>query len=153
MSLPKDFGLPFTLNSILQNNVPDKHLVPDKLLKWANIFDICHRDSRRSCCFTKSYTHYVDGTGSIFTEANPEDLKKCLEKANFFEVGSEDFKAIVKGLKLRYFTPQEVLSLMMFPETYSFPASITTKQCYRLLGNSVNVQVISELLKILFDNK
>lgn len=149
--LPKDFGVPDTLVSIIEDDVPDKFLVPDKKLRCANILDICYRHSKRSCCFTKAYTHYIEGTGSVFTDKSPEIVQICYEKANLNEVGSVDFVESLKELKLRYFTPQEVLMLMCFPKGYGLPESISMKQCYRLLGNSVNVKVISELLKLLFE--
>ncbi|CAH2090853.1 unnamed protein product [Euphydryas editha] len=150
-SLPNDYGDPIALREVIENNVPEKYLVSDKLLKRANIMDICCKDSTRSCCFTKAYTHYVEGTGSVYTDASPEEVEDCLKSANIFDYKSNEFVETIKQLKLRFFTPNEVLSIMMFPKNYSFPENITTKQCYRLLGNSVNVKVISELLKILFE--
>lgn len=151
LSLPKSYEEACSINSILENDVPDKYLVPQKLLKRANIFDICHRESRRSCCFTKAYSHYIEGSGSFYTNASEQTIKETIDKANSFELGSDEFIQAISELKLRYFTPKEVLALMTFPETYSFPTTVTTKQCYRLLGNSVNIKVISELLKILFN--
>ncbi|CAH2241444.1 tRNA (cytosine(38)-C(5))-methyltransferase [Pararge aegeria] len=150
-SLPCDYGLPNMLEEILQKEVPDKYLLNEKMLKRANVLDICYKHSRRSCCFTKSYTHYLDGTGSVYTNSNEDHVEKCYKVANTFDVGSEKFIELFKELKLRFFTPYEVLRLMSFPQNYEFPENITMKQCYRLLGNSVNVKVIGELLKILFD--
>ncbi|XP_063623575.1 tRNA (cytosine(38)-C(5))-methyltransferase [Cydia splendana] len=149
--LPKNYDDPFLLSEVIEENVPERYLVPDKLLKRAYIFDICYKDSRRSCCFTKAYTHYVEGTGSVFTEASPETVDKCYKEAHSHEGGSPDFISTLKDLKLRFFTPKEVSQLMAFPISYEFPKNISIKQCYRLLGNSVNVKVISELLKILVD--
>ncbi|XP_028029127.1 tRNA (cytosine(38)-C(5))-methyltransferase [Bombyx mandarina] len=149
--LPKTFAKPHCLKDIIENNVPDDYLVPDKMLRKANIFDICYADSNRSCCFTKAYTHYVEGTGSVFTETSYDIVQKYLKLANYFEVGSDEFLQTLKKLKLRFFTSKEILRLMSFPSEYSFPTTVTRKQCYRLLGNSVNVKVISELLQILFD--
>ncbi|XP_072947463.1 tRNA (cytosine(38)-C(5))-methyltransferase [Epargyreus clarus] len=149
-SLPNNYSEPFQLEEIIDKDASDVYLLSDKLLKRAKILDICYKDSRRSCCFTKAYSHYVEGTGSVLTNATPESLKECFERANSHEVGSEEFVKTVKELKLRFFTPTEVLALMAFPKYYNFPENITTKQCYRLLGNSVNVKVISELLRILF---
>lgn len=138
------------METILEDDVPETFLMPDKKLKCGNALDICYKDSKRSNCFTKAYTHYIDGMGSVYTEKSPEEVKICYNKANLFEVGSSEFVEALKELKLRFFTPQEVLMLMAFPKDYSFPTNISMKQCYRLLGNSVNVKVISELLKILF---
>ncbi|XP_050351924.1 tRNA (cytosine(38)-C(5))-methyltransferase isoform X1 [Nymphalis io] len=150
-SLPKNYGHPIALEDILELNVPENYLVSDKLLKRANILDICYKHSRRSCCFTKAYTHYVEGTGSVYTNATPEEVEECFKLAKTFDDKSNDFVDTIKQLKLRFFTPNEVLSLMSFSRNYKFPENITTKQCYRLLGNSVNVKVITELLKILFE--
>ncbi|XP_013190534.2 tRNA (cytosine(38)-C(5))-methyltransferase [Amyelois transitella] len=149
--LPKDFEKPYKLEDILETNVPEKFLVNDKLLRRGNVFDICHKGSSRSCCFTKAYSHYVEGTGSIYTDESQQKVDSCFKAANRHESGSEAFVQCLKELKLRFFTPKEVLSLMAFPKYYLFPDNITTKQCYRLLGNSVNVKVITELLKILYD--
>lgn len=149
--LPKDFGVPHSLESIIEEDVDEKFLVPDKILRCAKVFDICYKTSKRSCCFTKAYTHYADGTGSIFTDKPREVVQKCYEEAKQNEIGGEKFVELFKELKLRYFTPKEVLMIMCFPKSYNLPTNISMKQCYRLLGNSVNVKVISELLKILFE--
>lgn len=150
-NLPNIYGIPYSLEKIIESNVGDNFLIPDKLLKRGNLLDICYKDSKRSCCFTKAYSHYVEGTGSVFTDASPENVEKCYKKANTFEVGSPEFVETLKEIKLRWFTPKEVASLMSFPKYYNFPENISMKQCYRLLGNSVNVKVITELLKVLFD--
>ncbi|XP_013172626.1 PREDICTED: tRNA (cytosine(38)-C(5))-methyltransferase [Papilio xuthus] len=151
MSLPKAYGAPDSIESILEKDVSDKYLVKNNILKRGNVLDIIQKDSKRSCCFTKAYTHYAEGTGSIYTEASPETVDECFERANKFEVGTDNFIETLKELNLRFFTPKEVLLLMSFPSSYKFPETITIKQCYRLLGNSINVKVVSELLKLLFD--
>ncbi|XP_028158075.1 tRNA (cytosine(38)-C(5))-methyltransferase [Ostrinia furnacalis] len=150
-NLPGPFSDPYCLESIVEDEVSEKFLLNDQQLRRANVLDICHRDSRRSCCFTKAYSHYMEGTGSVFTEASRETVKECFKKANASEVSSPEFIQTMRELKLRFFTPKEISALMAFPKDYSFPQTVTIKQCYRLLGNSVNVKVISELLKILFD--
>lgn len=55
-----------------------------------------------------------------------------------------------KELKLRFFTPKEVARLMSFPEGFTFPESVNEKQQYKLLGNSINVSVVSELIKLMY---
>ncbi|KAM3578595.1 tRNA (cytosine-5-)-methyltransferase [Umbelopsis sp. WA50703] len=52
-------------------------------------------------------------------------------------------------LQLRYFTPREVANLMGFPESFGFPETMSLKQKYRTLGNSINVLVVAELMKYL----
>lgn len=69
-----------------------------------------------SCCFTKSYGRY--GQGSF----------------------------IRHGDKLRFFTPKEIANLHCFP-AFDFPSDITLRQQWQLLGNSVNVLVVSKVLE------
>jgi tRNA (cytosine38-C5)-methyltransferase len=60
-----------------------------------------------------------------------------------------DRPSVLSTLKLRYFTPREVANLLCFPQYFEFPDSLSDKQKYRLLGNSLNVQVVTKLLRIL----
>ena len=60
-----------------------------------------------------------------------------------------DNLSLKKALKLRFFTPREVSKIMSFPSNFSFPESISEKQRYKLLGNSINVLVVSELINLL----
>lgn len=47
---------------------------------------------------------------------------------------------------VRFLTPTEVARLLCYPPL-AFPDNITMKQRWKLLGNSVNVLVISHVLK------
>ena len=124
------------------------HLVPDKILsKYAIALDIVRSTSQNSCCFTKGYGNYAVGTGSVLQHSSTkDDLQKCFEE---FEESSGDVKKLQK-LNLRYFTPREVANLMCFPSQFSFPEHLTTRQCYMALGNSLNVTVVSHLIRYLF---
>ncbi|KAJ3339615.1 C-5 cytosine-specific DNA methylase [Entophlyctis luteolus] len=94
-------------------------------------FDIVRPDSKRSSTITKAY-----GT-------------KMIVDPNF-----EDSASIV-DLGLRFFTPTEVARLHAFPvdNTNShnhrlvFPSDVGVFQQYKLLGNSLNVKVIAELMR------
>ncbi|XP_041670214.1 tRNA (cytosine(38)-C(5))-methyltransferase [Cheilinus undulatus] len=126
----------------------EKFLLPPKtLLRYAQILDIVQPTCRRSVCFTKGYGRYVEGTGSV--------LQSCMETemASIFrglDQCSEDEKLQqLFKLKLRYFTPREVANLMGFPQSFSFPEQISTKQQYRVLGNSLNVVVVARLLQLM----
>ncbi|KAK7881362.1 hypothetical protein WMY93_029771 [Mugilogobius chulae] len=126
----------------------DQYLLPPKtLLRYANILDIVRPGCRRSTCFTKGYGRYVEGTGSVLqssSEAEMEAVFRGLEQL------SEDQKLKrLQTLGLRYFTPREVANLMGFPHTFEFPEDVPVKQRYRVLGNSLNVLVVSKLLQIL----
>lgn len=55
----------------------------------------------------------------------------------------------LQQLHLRYFTPREVANLHSFPSSFSFPPHVTMKQQYALLGNSLSVAVVADLLTYL----
>ncbi|KAJ1678907.1 hypothetical protein EV182_003110 [Spiromyces aspiralis] len=103
----------------------------DLLEKRGWVFDVVTPQSRRSCCFTKSYHKYAEGTGSVLQfrgEAKP---------------GAQTID------NTRYFTEREVARLMGFPDEFQFPSSVTLQQRYRLLGNSLNVAVVAHLMAYL----
>lgn len=117
------------------------------------LLDVCYDDSRRSCCFTKAYTHFLEGTGSIYTKCTKRELDQVFQKIVDYDTNCDEYLDSVESLKLRFFTPKEISSLMAFPSTLKFPSDITNKQRYRLLGNSINVHVVSELISFLINSK
>ncbi|KAF7648098.1 hypothetical protein LDENG_00162060, partial [Lucifuga dentata] len=122
-------------------------LPPKTLLRYAMLLDIVTPSCRRSVCFTKGYGRYVEGTGSVLqscTDTQVESVFKGLEE----QAEEEKLQQLLK-LKLRYFTPREVANLMGFPQTFTFPQQISTRQRYRALGNSLNVVVVARLLQLL----
>ena len=133
-----------------------RHLVPDKILKkYAIALDIVQPTSTQSCCFTKAYSKYAVGTGSVLQHAYSQDLDKAFQEFSALQRAGE-LDASVRSLlplKLRYFTPREVANLMCFPRLFSFPPELTVKQCYQVLGNSLNVRVVAVLMRYLFCSK
>lgn len=62
---------------------------------------------------------------------------------------------ILKPLRLRYFSPTELLRLFHFtppgtPLVFLWPENVSNKTKYRLIGNSVNVKVVEKLIEYLF---
>lgn len=110
------------------------------------MLDICTADSTNSMCFTKSYSRYIEGTGSVYC---PMTRKELQNEISVIE-RTDDNLALKRALRLRFFSPTEVARLMSFPSSFSFPNSVTEKQRYKLLGNSINVGVVSELVKLMF---
>ncbi|NXK87624.1 TRDMT methyltransferase, partial [Formicarius rufipectus] len=122
-------------------------LPPKSLLRYAFLLDIVKPTCRRSTCFTKGYGHYVEGTGSVLQTAVDVQLESVFKH---IEVLTEEEKLKkLSTLKLRYFTPREIANLHGFPLEFGFPEKVTVKQCYRLLGNSLNVHVVAKLISIL----
>ncbi|XP_067233377.1 tRNA (cytosine(38)-C(5))-methyltransferase isoform X1 [Chanodichthys erythropterus] len=126
----------------------DQYLLPPKtLLRYALLMDVVQPSSRRSVCFTKGYGHYVEGTGSVLQSCVDVELESVFKS---FELLSEEEKLKqLLQLKLRYFTPREIANLMGFPADFTFPKQISVKQQYRVLGNSLNVHVVSHLIRLM----
>lgn len=120
------------ISSFLDCDFPESSFVPRKVLSRPSsyCFDVVSGESKRSCCFTKSYSRFIRGTGSVLST-------------------SEHIDPLQRNL--RYFTPTEVLRLMGFPDFYTFPSDMSLKQQYALLGNSVSVTVVSALLAHLLE--
>ncbi|CAJ1963449.1 unnamed protein product [Sphenostylis stenocarpa] len=107
---------------------------PSLIERWGSAMDVVYPDSKRCCCFTKSYYRYVKGTGSLLATVQP--MKRD--------------KTSLKEQCLRFFTPREVANLHSFPEEFEFPEHISLKQRYALLGNSLSIEVVAALLQYLF---
>ncbi|XP_073437981.1 tRNA (cytosine(38)-C(5))-methyltransferase isoform X3 [Dendrobates tinctorius] len=138
-----------TLQDFLEDSVESgPYLLPPKaLLRYALILDIVKPACRRSTCFTKGYGHYVEGTGSILQAATDVEISSAYESLE--TLCDEEKLAKLSTLKLRYFTPREIANLHGFPAQFDFPDKITTKQRYRLLGNSLNVHIVAKLISLL----
>ena len=74
--------------------------------------------------------------------------------------GDDDAVRLLEPLRLRYFSPTELLRLFAFlspasddepDSTFVWPEDISTKTKYKLIGNSVNVRVVTELINYLFE--
>ncbi|KAJ3291253.1 C-5 cytosine-specific DNA methylase [Rhizoclosmatium sp. JEL0117] len=57
------------------------------------------------------------------------------------------------ALKLRYFSVKEVSRLQGFPDWFEFPTTLTTEQGWKLLGNSINVEIVRGLLLYLLSDE
>ncbi|KAF9255741.1 hypothetical protein L218DRAFT_306185 [Marasmius fiardii PR-910] len=128
------------------------HAVPGRVLrKWGRLFDIVLPSSRRTCCFTRGYTQLVERAGSII-QMN-EDLDTTATFNSFLaKANQEEAIKLLHLLKLRYFSPSELLPLFAFEEDafcFVWPQDVSTKSKYRLIGNSVNVRVVKELIEYL----
>lgn len=129
----------------------DEFLVPEKeLLKNCWVFDIVTPDSVSTNCFTKAYGHFARGTGSVFTRLSVDDVRSIFRTCEEKDLLQGARVELIKRLKLRYFTPREIERFMGFDKALTYPVHMTSRQKYKLLGNSLNVQIVAELIK-LFD--
>lgn len=141
---------PYKISEILEEQVDKKYYLSDDiLLKRAKVLDICSKDSRRSCCFTKAYGRYLEGTGSVFSDRTESDISKVYSDISAMDKYSDEKLALLKSLNLRFFTPREVCRLMCFPEDFNFPNTIRDRKQYMMLGNSINVKIVAYLIKLL----
>jgi site-specific DNA-cytosine methylase len=163
--------------------VPTK--VMEKSSSWC--FDIVSPESTHSACFTKAYSRYVKGTGSVLLVAgelpvaqaaagvsdgdeggegeegekhstlhDAKRLRLDAEEGTRLEVlddgtnAGSSWSETCKSLQLRYFSPEELLHMFGFPQSLSYPVTVTRRKMYELIGNSLNVKVAGSLLKFLF---
>ncbi|KAK0198144.1 S-adenosyl-L-methionine-dependent methyltransferase [Armillaria mellea] len=126
----------------------EEYMVPDRVLtKWGRLFDIVLPGDRKTCCFTSGYTHLVERAGSILQMNEELDTTKTFDEF----LPTADL-AILRPLRLRYFTPNELLRIFDFdPCLFQWPDNVSRKTKYRLIGNSVNVRAVAALLDHLFE--
>ncbi|XP_070200651.1 tRNA (cytosine(38)-C(5))-methyltransferase-like [Littorina saxatilis] len=132
-----------------------RFLLSDKDLRMFVVMDVVHPSFKKSSCFTKRYGHYVEGAGSLVMMT---DDAKIVKEASEFKSWAVEHKnrqqwgeaelSVLRRLKLRYFTPREVANLLCFPPQFVFPEELNTIQCHRVLGNSLNVHVVSVLIRL-----
>ncbi|XP_033752403.1 LOW QUALITY PROTEIN: tRNA (cytosine(38)-C(5))-methyltransferase-like [Pecten maximus] len=149
------------LEHFLEQREPDyfnAYNLTDKELRRFIVMDIVHPCLTKTICFTKRYGHFMEGAGSIVQMTTDVEAVKrasefkdsAMELQNRDEWGTEEI-SIIRALQLRYFTPREISNLLCFPQNYSFPEDLSRIQAYRLLGNSLNVHVVSVLLRMLVE--
>jgi site-specific DNA-cytosine methylase len=109
--------------------------------RLADSLNIVTPASRQVKCFTKTYTQYSRGSGSVLATNNCDELQNN---------GTPIDPA---SLRLRYFTPREVANFHSFPPDFCFPLHVTLRQRYALLGNSLSVRVVADLLRYLLHDE
>jgi tRNA (cytosine38-C5)-methyltransferase len=126
--------------------------IPTKILqkKSSWCFDIVSPSDSRSACFTHSYGRYIRGTGSILYNVMRDNKDHVVPKLvapeeRQFQV---DWIKDLDPTKLRYFSGQELARMFGFSSNFSFPPNMTMKQQWKLMGNSLNVQVASRLVEL-----
>ncbi|KAG7210476.1 hypothetical protein KM043_012000 [Ampulex compressa] len=124
----------YRLLNIVENCGGTEFLVPRKLLqRRAGVLDIRTANNNGSCCFTKAYGRFVEGTGSVYCPYSESLIKEKYDEFGRQENDSEKALDCLEELELRFFTPKEVSRLMCFPEDFTFPKHTTNRQKYRLL--------------------
>lgn len=140
-----------SVQDFMDKEAADSYLIPKKdLVQNCWVYDMVTPDSGSTNCFTKAYGHFARGTGSVYCPLDQEKIREIFDQLRAKEDAPELEKLqLLRELQLRYFTPGEIERLMGFPRPIQYPDHMTNRQKYKLLGNSLNVQVVAELLKIL----
>ena len=149
------------------------HAVPDHILeRYGSATDLVDRTSRRSCCFTKNYSRYIKGTGSLVCEGggggeggggegggggaasgsssslDASAASVSLPAPLLADPLDKSLEAL-RPLRPRFFAPREIARIHGFPEEFEFPSTLSMKKRYELLGNSLSIQVVAALLRFL----
>lgn len=127
--LPKPEIKP-VLADILEQDVPDKYTLSDKLWAYLQAYAAKHRAA---------------GNGFGYGLARPDGVARTLS-ARYHKDGSE-ILIPQDGRNPRRLTPRECARLQGFPDSFVIPVSDT--QAYRQFGNSVAVPLMSEVAKAL----
>ncbi len=83
--------------------------------------------------------HQVDATG-------PAALTSCFTSAYGRSPVRAGSYLVLPGGGLRLFSPQEILRLLGFPRDFTFPASLSRRQAYKLAGNSLSLPAVQAVL-------
>ncbi|XP_014675617.1 PREDICTED: tRNA (cytosine(38)-C(5))-methyltransferase-like isoform X3 [Priapulus caudatus] len=134
-----------TLGSYLSpHDMESRHQLPQQLVtRFLKVMDVVSPQSTRSCCFTKAYGRYIEGTGSVLLSDFTDSIHIVEGKA------MHGTCAAPSTLRLSYFSPKDIANIMCFPTDYTFPKDCTSRDCYKVLGNSINIYVVSVLLRLL----
>jgi DNA (cytosine-5)-methyltransferase 1 len=127
---PRSFSFPtarqrcLKMRDILEDKVPDKYILTDRL--WAYLQRYAEK-------------HKAAGNGFGFGLTDLEGVSRTLS-ARYYKDGSEILIPRGPRINPRRLTPRECARLMGFPDSFKIPVSDT--QAYKQFGNSVVVPVV-----------
>ncbi|KFD55302.1 hypothetical protein M513_03943 [Trichuris suis] len=125
----------------------DSCAIPDsRLLQYVYCTEVVDGSSTNSCCFTKNYGRYIKGTGPVLKCNFEVKIADALERLQRCQTDAEKLD-LIKQIRIRLFHPEEIKRLLGFPESFRFPEEFTLRKRYQMLGNSVNVVVLSNLIR------
>jgi tRNA (cytosine38-C5)-methyltransferase len=124
-------------------------IVPESTLQqnWAQQLGVVTAADTATHCFTAAYGRiFHKATGSLLLM--PDNIDGDVEQQEALAVKPLDRLDMLQYVgRLRRFTPKELLALFGFPSHYEFPSDLNLEQQYKLIGNSINVIVVAELVK------
>ncbi|KAH8870775.1 hypothetical protein KSF78_0006011 [Schistosoma japonicum] len=142
------FCLPVSEFLLTANDREELNFLDRKCLeRYFRVLDIVRSCDKKTRCFTKGYSKRLEGTGSVIQTSMEDETGDKI--TSYYESNKENKQAVLQyaeQLKLRFFHSREVANMLCFPKRFDFPERVTEKQRLRLLGNSVNVLVVSHLI-------
>lgn len=131
---------------------PDEALqVPRDLLKLALAnswqLDVATGASLATKTFTSSYgkrEYAAEGlskAGPVLLTASDGRTPATVRRKRFMQLPQEDWE------RVRYFAPAEILAMQGYPEGWALPNKLSIRQQWRLIGNSINVDIVAHLLR------
>lgn len=129
------------VDTSLTDDSLQQYVVSDSILQknWARKVGIVSKMDGATHCFTAGY-------GRIFHRSTGS-LLLLRERENPISESPLDRSEMMKfSGQLRRFMPKELLALFGFPSTFEFPKGINLEQQYKLIGNSINVTVVTLLM-------
>ncbi|KAJ3319703.1 C-5 cytosine-specific DNA methylase [Boothiomyces sp. JEL0866] len=132
--------------------------IPKQIYANRQAFDkqvIVHPSDTRTSCFTKAYGHHgVASGGYLQTKLLDQDVTDVLL----------DGSTAVEKLGLRFFSPLEIARLHAFPIDdkaypphvspqlkFELPSNLSIQQQWKVLGNSMCVAVVGEIMRYGFE--
>jgi len=133
----------------LQMSLEVPHQVMEARVAREGRLDIHLRSDRTSACFTKWNGRLPRGHSPLVlvdeAEAGPLEQRPKIS-AQGVGPGTATDHVWKAGVRVRYLSPAEQLRLMGYPDTYSLPEDLTFRDVSGLIGNSLNVRVVSWLI-------
>ena len=135
----------------------DSLIIPPAVLQRSSSWclDIVAPTSRRSSCFTSGYGKYMRGTGSVLlleekkTGGGGDTTTTPSLQDPHDRQFDPQWAAGLGNATVRYFSGAELTRLMgLASSSFSFPPDCTTKQQWKLVGNSVHVDVVAKIVQL-----
>ena len=129
----------------------DLFLRPEIIKKYFRMLDIVHAKSRRCSTFTSGYSSTVFG-GSVLLRRDSDALVAMLKMDETSGVARIDEKDVEHFFgELRWFDVEEIKRLHGVRRDFTFDACSSRKAMF-LLGNSISVDVVREVLRHLIQD-
>lgn len=153
-SIPKPSDLPLlTLPSRLSPYLDppswsggvDALTLPPAVLSKPYHLSVVSPFDRKTFCVTGGYgkvVHTSSGSFLLFKGPAIDAGHALTEHPLDKSAGWQPYQGMI-----RWFSPYELTRLFGFPDWYRFPSHFTPQQCYKLIGNGINMSIVRGILR------